>query len=230
MPKTPSRSYDPARAERERQARLERARLDKAVRAAETERAEALDPARWGVAAAALALPAHAEVEARRDGRGRIAHAHRTDVFERLHARGGLSDTELAAARRLARDMALRAGLLRPPSDLVKVDAQARTEGATQRMLEAGRRVDTALAAAGPGSARLLRAVVEPAATTASAGEDWRAAVARETGETNPHAQAARLRAACENLALAYLALDRGRRAKSEQSGNLANVADTSLV
>jgi hypothetical protein len=227
MPKTPSRSYDPARAERERQARLERARLDKAVRAAETERAEGRAPPPRGGGAAA---PAHAEVEARRDGRGRIAHAHRTDVFERLHARGGLSDTELAAARRLARDMALRAGLLRPPSDLVKVDAQARTEGATQRMLEAGRRVDTALAAAGPGSARLLRAVVEPAATTASAGEDWRAAVARETGETNPHAQAARLRAACENLALAYLALDRGRRAKSEQSGNLANVADTSLV
>ena len=212
MPKT--KPYDPAHAARERLVRLEQARLDRDARALQAERAEALDPARWGVASDALTLPAHADVEARRDGRGRVAHAHRTDVFERLHGRGGLSDAELAAARRLGRDMALRAGLLRPPSDLVKVDAQARTEGATQRMLEAGRRVDTALAAAGPGSARLLRAVVESAATTASTAEDWRASVGRETGETNAHAQAARLRAACESLALAYQALDRVRRSK----------------
>lgn len=210
MPKRPA-PYDPARAERERQLRLDQARREKAALAVQAERAEALDPARWGVAGEHLALPAQADVAARRDGRGRVAHAHRTDVFERLHARGGLSDTELAAARRLGRDMALRAGLLRPPSDLVKVDAQARTDGATQRMLEAGRRVDMALAACGPGSARLLRAVLEPAAATASPAGDWRAAVARETGETHPHAQAARLRAACENLALAYRALDRGR-------------------
>ena len=183
-------------------------RLEQAVAA---ERAEAADPARWGVDASALALPAQAEVTAVRDGRGRIAHAHRADVFERLHGRGGLSDGQLAAVRRLVRDMGVRAGLFRASPDLVKVDAQAKSDGATQRMLEAGRRVDAALAAAGLGSARLLRALVEPAA---AAGQgDWREAVVRETGETNPHAQAALVRSACDNLRLAYQALDRdGRR------------------
>ena len=90
----------------------------------------------------------------------------------------------------------------------MKVDAQAKVEGATQRMLEAGRRVDAALASAGLGSARLLRAMLEPA-VTGVAGLDWREAVVRETGEQNPHAQAAAVRGACENLRLAYGAPDR---------------------
>ena len=107
--------------------------------------------------------------------------------------------------------MGLRIGLFRPPADLVKVDAQARIEGATQRMLEAGRRVDAALAATGPRCALLLRALVEPA-ILAGRSLDWREAVARETAETNPHAQAARVRTACDNLMLAYQAIDYGRR------------------
>ena len=91
------------------------ARLKRLEEAAAAARAEAADPARWGVDPAALALPAQAEVAAVRDHRGRVAHAHRTDVFERLHGRGGLSDGQLAAVRRLARDMGLRAGLFPRP-------------------------------------------------------------------------------------------------------------------
>ena len=186
-------------------------RLDKQAQAAAAERADAATPERWGVAAAALALPANREVEAVRDGRGRVAHAHRADVFERLHERGSLSDGQLCAVRRLEQDIGVRAGLFRPPADLVKVDAQARVEGASQRMLEAGRRVDTALAAAGPRCALLLRALVEPGVMKGVA-VDWREVVARETAETNPHAQAARVRTACDNLMLAYQAIDHARR------------------
>ena len=187
-------------------------RLDKQAQAEAAERADAAVPDRWGVAGETLALPANRAVEAVRDGRGRVAHAHRTDVFERLHERGSLSDGQLSAVRRLEQDIGVRAGLFRPPADLVKVDAQARVEGATQRMLEAGRRVDTALAATGPRCAFLLRALVEPGVLK-GASVDWREVTARETAETNPHAQAARVRTACDNLMLAYQAIDHARRA-----------------
>ena len=187
-------------------------RLDKRAQAEAAERADAAVPDRWGVAGETLALPANRAVEAVRDGRGRVAHAHRTDVFERLHERGSLSDGQLSAVRRLEQDIGVRAGLFRPPADLVKVDAQARVEGATQRMLEAGRRVDTALAATGPRCALLLRALVEPGVLK-GASVDWREVTARETAETNPHAQAARVRTACDNLMLAYQAIDHARRA-----------------
>ena len=186
-------------------------RLDKQAQALAAQRIDAEHPERWGVEASSLALPSNHAVEAVRDSRGRVAHAHRTDVFERLHERGSLSDGQLAAVRRLEQDIGLRAGLFRPPADLVKVDAQARVEGATQRMLEAGRRVDAALAAAGPRCALLLRALVEPGVLKGAA-VDWRAVVARETAETNPHAQAARVRTACDNLMLSYQATDHARR------------------
>ncbi len=201
-----TRPYNPAAAQAERLKRL-----DKQAQADATERADAATPERWGVAADALTLPANAAVAAVRDGRGRVSYAHRTDVFERLHERGSLSDGQLTAVRRLEQDVGARAGLFRPPSDLVKVDAQARPGGATERMLEAGRRVDAALAAAGPRCALLLRALVEPG-VLAGRSLAWREVVARETAETNPHAQAARVRTACDNLMLAYQALDGGGR------------------
>ena len=202
MRKTNARPFNPAQGMAARLARLEAA--------SGAERADAGRPERWGVSVTALALPAHGAVAAVRDGQGRVSHAHRTDVFERLHERGSLSGGQLAAVRRLERDMGLRAGLFRPPADLVKVDAQARTEGASQRMLAAGGRVDAALAATGPRCALLLRALVEAAVATGVA-VDWRAVVTRETGERNPHAQAARVRTACDNLMLAYQAGDRAR-------------------
>ncbi|MDQ2861043.1 MAG: hypothetical protein M3T55_10045, partial [Pseudomonadota bacterium] len=48
---------------------------------------------------------------------------------------------------------------------------------------------------------------------------DWRAVVARESAERLPDAQGAVLRAACENLAGAYAAMDRGREKAPRPSG-----------
>ena len=206
MSRQTNRPFNPAAAAAERLKRL-----DKQAQAEAAERADAATPNRWGVAADALRLAANASVAAGRDSRGRVAHAHRTDVFERLHERGSLSAGQLAAVRRLEQDIGLRAGLFRSATDLVKVDAQAKVDGATQRMLEAGRRVDSALAASGPRCALLLRALVEPGVLK-GAMVDWREVTARETAETNPHAQAARVRTACDNLMLAYQAIDHARR------------------
>lgn len=200
--------FDPAAAERARQARLNRDADRRAQARYDDDRPES-----WGVAPDALRLPANADVEAARDGRGRVTSAHRSDVFERLHARGGLSVAELAAVRRLQGDMGARAGLFRPEAGLVYVDQQGSSEGVTQRMVAAGRRVERALALVGPRQALLLRGLLEPATTTGSL-VDWRAVVARETAETNPNVQAALIRAAADNLALAYRAVDtppRGR-------------------
>jgi hypothetical protein len=206
MPKRPTQVFDPAAAMAERLRRLEAT--------ASAERADAGSPERWGVAGEALALPAQADVEALRDARGQVTRAHRVDAFERLHDRGALGAELLAAVRRLERDIGERAGLFRAGLDLVKVDAQAKAEGATQRMLAAGARAEAVLAACGPRSARLLRALIEPA-LLAGRTVDWRETVARETGEANPHAQAAALRAACDNLLLAYRDIDRTGRIRA---------------
>jgi hypothetical protein len=186
-------------------------RLRRLEQAADAARADDAHPDRWGVAADQLALERHADVAATRDARGRVAHAHRADVFERLHERGSLSDAQLAAVRRLERDMGVRQGSYGAPVNLLKVDSQGRPGGATERMLEAGERVEAALAASGPRSALLLRALLDAAVLKGEAAA-WREAVRRETGEENPHGQAAAVRAACDNLQLAYQDLDRARR------------------
>jgi hypothetical protein len=171
-------------------------------------------PETWGVALAPLNLPANADVAARTDGRGRVQYAHRVDVFEALHARGGLNDAELAAARRLEQDMGQRAGLFRPEASLIYVDAQGTSEGVTQKIVEAGRRVDQALSLVGPRQALLLRALIEPAVTKGVLTA-WRTVVEQETRETNPVVQSPLVRSALDNLALGYQALDalpKGRR------------------
>ena len=202
MGRTTYKPFDPAAAERQRQTRLTREGEARAKT-----RADEARPETWGLDAAALTLPANQAVAAARDGRGRVIAAHRADVFEILHGRGGLSDAQLAAGRRLETDMALRVGLFRPSNLYVLVDDQGAVEGATQRMIEAGARVEQALAAIGPRQALLLRGLVEPAIIHGRV-VDWRAVVARETGEGNPHVQAAMVRSACDNLALAYQAID----------------------
>jgi hypothetical protein len=187
-------------------------RLRRLEEAADAARADDAHPDRWGVAADQLALERHADVAATRDARGRIAHAHRADVFERMHERGSLSPAQLVAVRRLERDMGVRQGAYWAPVDLLRVDKSTRPEGATERMLEAGARVEAVLAASGARSALLLRALLEP---TVYRGESalWREAVRLHTGEDNLVAQAAVVRAACDNLQLAYQDLDRAGRA-----------------
>jgi hypothetical protein len=197
-----TKPFDPATAERQRQTRLTREGEARAKTRTDDGR-----PQTWGLAQGSLALPANQAVQTACDGRGKVVAAYRADVFDILHGRGALSDTELAAARRLETDMGLRVGLFRPSNLYVLVDDQGAVEGATQRMLEAGARVEQALAAVGPRQAVLLRSLVEPAIIHGRV-VDWRAVVARETGETNPHVQAAMVRSACDNLALAYRAID----------------------
>jgi hypothetical protein len=180
-----------------------------ARKAAERERAR--DPAAWGLDRAAMALPANARVETRADVAGRAVRARRLDVFDALSGRGALSPAALTAVRRLQDDTAL---LHRAAGGVAayapRIDRSVPMDGPTDARLRAGERVQAALGRAGPVSARLIAALLEPAAL--GHGADWREVVARETGERLADAQAAALRAACENLAAAYADLDRGRR------------------
>ena len=182
-----------------------------ALRRAE-ERAKAHDPAQWGLSGEALALPAHADVERRRDLAGRVTRARRQDVFDLMHTRGKLQTGALDAVRRLQDDIAL---LHRSPGgvgDLTPRVDRTRTPGDfSDARLKAGARIATVLAFAGTASAGLIAALCEPEVILGR-GVDWRQVVARQTGESLPDAQGALLRVACENLAGAYARIDRMRR------------------
>jgi len=176
-------------------------------------RAREKDPAQWGLPVEALALPAQADIEQRRDLAGRVARARRQDVFDLLAARGKLKADAVTAVRRLQDDIAV---LHRAPGgvgDLTpRVDRSRTSHTFADARLAAGARIDAVLAFAGSASAGLLVALCEPDVVLGR-GVDWRAVVARATGETLPDAQGALLRVACENLAGAYARADRTRRA-----------------
>ena len=176
------------------------------------ERIRDQDPARWGLCADALALPAYADVDRRSDLVGRATRARRQDVFDLLHGRGKLKQEALTAVRRLQDDIA---ALHRSPGgigDLTpRVDRSRDPQGVSDARLRAGGRIEAALTLAGTSSARLLAALCEPDVVLGRS-VDWRAVVLRETGEHLPDAQGAILRVACENLAGAYARLDKARR------------------
>jgi len=172
-------------------------------------RAQARDPASWGVDREAVALPANAAIEAVADPRGRIGRARRRDVFDMFHDRGALSRGALEAVRRLQDDIAVLHRTHAGGGDLSpRVDVCRDPGDFTQRRLRAGWRVAAALELAGVASARLLRSLCEADVALGRAAS-WREVAARETGETLADAQGATLRAACENLAGAYAMLDR---------------------
>jgi hypothetical protein len=176
------------------------------------ERAQALDPASWGVDVEALRLATHADVEVRPAGRGQVARARREDVFDRLHARGALSAEGVSAVRRFQQDLAVLHRTAGGGRDFgPRVDISRGPEAFGDVRLEAGRRLARVLDLTGAASARLLSALCEPAIALAQAG-DWRAIVGRESGERLADAQTAVLRTACENLAGAYRRLDEMRR------------------
>lgn len=180
------------------------------ARAAAREKARA--PETWGIDAEALSLPANVAVTTARDVAGRPTRARRQDVFDLLIARGRLSQGAFDAVRRLQADLAL---LHRGPAGVAgyepRVDRGRSADSFSDLRLDAGRRIDAALGLAGLASAQLLRAVCEAGATLAEGG-DWRAVIARESGERLADAQGAVLRLACENLAGAYGLIDRERR------------------
>jgi hypothetical protein len=183
-------------------------------RAEERARQQALarDPATWGLDAGALALAANGDVVAPTDAAGRIVRARRQDVFELMSMRGRISPAALTAIRRLQEDVAcLHRTALGGVDYTPRVDRSRDPQGFSDARRRAGERLHAALALAGAASARLLVALCEPDVVLGRAA-DWRAVVARETGETLADAQGAILRMACENLAGAYRALDQGRR------------------
>ena len=175
------------------------------------ERAIDRDPERWGVAVEALTLPANATVEVQTAPAGRVIRARRQDVFDLFLARGKLSAAAFNAVRRLQTDIAILHRSVACAADYSpRVDRTRETDSFTDVRHRASVRVETVLSLTGPVSARLLGALCEADAAVGGAGE-WRALVARETGERLADAQGAALRAACENLAEAYRLIDRGR-------------------
>jgi hypothetical protein len=74
----------------------------------------------------------------------------------------------------------------------------------TDAMVDASIRVDLALGGIGARDAWLLSELISPSVQTRLSATNWRGIVAYVTGEENPHAQAAAVRSACANLAMAY--------------------------
>ena len=199
--------------------RLREARARAAARAAER------NPASWGVEPGQLALQAANDAAAEpdaalrgfgilKDKGGRARQALRSDVFDLLHARGGLSGEEHRAARRLHRDVEIRA---RAGPRLAQARSLEAGEGAggggggapdpVDRAIDAADRVDEVLAAVGRADAALLLALAE--ALASGAIRPWRAVVLLVTGERDADRQPARVQGACANLRAAYDWLDR---------------------
>jgi hypothetical protein len=175
-------------------------------------RAREREPSNWGVGESALELTANLDVETTRDLSGRVARARRQDLFDMMRARGRLGDAAVNAVRRLQNDMvSLHRGVSAGGNYLPRVD-QSRTPGDfSDARLRAGARLDAVLSLVGPVNARLLTALCE-LEVVLGRSPDWRMIVERDTGETLADAQGAAVRLACDNLAAAYLALDRNPR------------------
>jgi hypothetical protein len=178
----------------------------------ERERLANQAPERWGVDANGLALQANETVLVDYDVGGHVKRARRQDIFDLLKGRGKLSVQAHEAIRRLQDDIAVLHRAVATGADYSpRVDKSRSAETFTDIRHQASLRVEAALERSGPASARLLGALCEDGAALGPA-MGWRMLVRRETGESLPDAQAAVLRAACENLAGAYVIIDRTRR------------------
>lgn len=174
--------------------------------AAERLARRALDFEAVALPAASAALPANDSIEVRRGGRRNLEGARRLDAFEAL--REGMAPGAFDAARRLERDLTIRAGEHDRGRTFERVDCETRTDRA-DAMIAAGQRVDAVLSRMGERDAWLLVELIRPSTAMALARPGWRAVVAHVTAETNDRAQAAVVRNICANLAAAYQAVDR---------------------
>jgi hypothetical protein len=163
------------------------------------------------------------------DSEYRIIAAHRLDVFSLLHSRKGpqedgkpgkaaLTDQQLAAARRLENLIAIAYGHERPELTMDRVDKATATasEQITQAMIDASRLLQIVLGKCGRRDAELLCALMS--GTNARLGSGWRDTVERITDESRKEAQAAVIRAACQNLVLAWNALDYAARERKARA------------
>lgn len=158
-------------------------------------------------------------LDVRHDAKFNIIVAQRLDVFSLLHSRKALTDTQLYAVRRLEEKHAVAHGHLRPEQTLDRV--QSTCEGApgqnvTQSMIDAHRELVALYRETGHKNAILLNALI--AGDGSKSMTRWRDTVQRVTGETNDRSQNAVIRLACDNLALAWQALDYRARERKEKA------------
>lgn len=194
------------------------------------QRRVAQTPSLWGVSPELQDLATSAEtVEVFHDPtrRGRIVHAKRSDVFSLID----MTPFQLQASQRYWRDWCHRAGVMtedpRPRLDERVDHSPGLSPGQTltQQMIDAGKRLDEAHGEIGRGDAQLLRALVEPLVMLGEI-RVWRVVVLKVTGESERHAQAARVRSAVENLRLAYEVIDERERKAREAKRRLAEAAN----
>lgn len=154
-----------------------------------------------GLQLGASALTANRDIDAEREERDHEARARRMDAFEAL--KEGMVKGAYDAARRLERDIVIAKGEHDQGRHLERVDNEQGGDR-TDAMIDAAKRRDRVLAHVGQRDAWLLAELVSPSVQVRLSATDWRGIVAYVTGEENPHAQAAAVRAACANLVGAY--------------------------
>lgn len=170
----------------------------------------------WGINAAAVDLPANADIEAiPGPTRGSVGRARRYDVFSLLFFRpkSRLAPTSYDAVRRLQSDIAVlhrTQGASDSPHTTGKGATgalAALTDGFSLARRVAGERVDEALAGMKPWCARLIRDLCE---TEVVRGQtpNWQATVVRHTGEMDRMKRGDLVRQACDDLAESYRRID----------------------
>jgi len=145
------------------------------------------------------------------DNGGRLVAANRIDVFALLLSRSALTQAHHDAARRLESDIAAWKGVDRATGSLERVQCAAPQGLVTDRMLDAGARVQAVMGRIGARDVSLLMGLLLPQ----FAGQTltrWRETVERITGETRDECQAGAIRGACDNLARGYVAIDYARK------------------
>lgn len=169
------------------------------------------NPEAWGANVEAMAMPANASVAVTMD-RARaktVQTAKRMDAFSALAT--GMPQASYFAALRLQVDITIRKGEQDRGRNFNRVDCESPTDR-TDAMIAAARRIEAVFARIGGHTQWLLTELASPSEVTRLQHQNWREIVAYITGETNPMAQGATVKHACQDLALAYAEMDREPR------------------
>jgi len=158
-------------------------------------------------------LEAQPDVAFRIGPTGKIAWARRLDVFESLYddGRGRMSKGAFDAVIRLEKDIAARKREDTDRGVPARIMAHSVTP-ITDRSLQAGYRVDDAIAALGYTAGGMMEELIST--PQGAILTRWPPIVQRWTKETNPHAQRAAVRMASERLAEWYREVDQERPRK----------------
>lgn len=171
-----------------------------------------IDPAKWGTNDAALSLPANGSVREEAETRTKTRRVHRYDGFALLLSRNAISEPQEAAVRRLEDLVAIHLRVDRASASDERVDRSASpAPPVSDDSIEAANDIKAIGAHVGGHSMKLLLAILEPQCRSGQP-VNWRAHVEASTGERYPHGQVALVRAACENLRLAWIVWDNRKR------------------